>query len=633
MKRENQKCNFAKEFKKGYYDNYNQGKPIKRPKLYTALLIVDLVFLLVGAFLYILYTLELALSETWLWWGIGICLASCGIGYLLDSRFFFKSYKSKLYEKRVKAIDATFGEKWNPKDLYCRERCIELFKRDYCKSFGYRFSKIVNKTVATLFIILFSIISYICSNRPELIESRWSKYVGIVVIVVEILGTYIPKVEEKLSGDYLYDRVCKDYKYYLVEQCVYGRTQGSSCDKEQESTLDVYKKITNRIKEALQFLSFAFYPRTTLIACAVISVIVIVILGIAMAFTPQDSGSYNMVYALTTGAIASFFVTFIVEMSNNYRHNKLAWYELQDYYSAVMKYESYKQIMMQQTPHQRAEKKAYDKFVAAGGVEDKKAPKDIIQITWERLPDLISILRRTYNDRKEFLSDAEIEELQIIFSYYEQIQFAIRERVMMSSMLYDALNHPDEEYLKSIYPADIIKNMPDWIRHHLSSEESQKACDRYADAILADSFLLSEFMKNYDISQNGLDRYQDEIDRMEEAEADEPEDIDYDEVDFSEPDDEETFRVQNEEFDRQMELEQRPFVSWQLSQCCLDIAESLDVLEKSIRKKPYYGMMMKHYHDCAREPLDDTISMLSYEREKRRLDKKLERQRTADNAK
>lgn len=128
-------------------------------------------------------------------------------------------------------------------------------------------------------------------------------------------------------------------------------------------------KMKYRIKEAMQFLFFAFYPRTTL----------------------------------------------VVEMSNNYRHNKLAWYELQDYYSAVMKYESYKQIMMQQTQHQRAEKKAYDEFVAAGGVEDKKAPKDTIQITWERLPDLISILRRIYNDKKEFLSDAEIEELKFIF--------------------------------------------------------------------------------------------------------------------------------------------------------------------------------------------------------------------------
>ena len=383
----------------------------------------------------------------------------------------------------------------------------------------------------------------------------------------------------------------------------------------------------------MQFLTFAFYPRTTLIACAVISVIVIVILGIVMAFTPQDSGSYNMVYALTTGAIASFFVTFVVEMSNNYRHNKLAWYELQDYYLAVMKYEGDKQIMMQQTPHQRAEKKAYDEFVAAGGIEDKKAPKDVIQITWKQLPDLIPVLRQTLDEKKEFLSDAENEELLVLFSAYKQIQFAIRERVMMSPMLYDALNHPDEEYLKSIYPADIIKNMPDWIRHHLSSEESQKACDQYADSILADSFLLSKFMENYDISQKGLDSYRDEIDRMEETEADDPEDIDYDEVDFSEPDEEEIFRAQNEEFDRQMELEKRPFVSWQLSQCCLDIAESLDLLEKSIRKKPYYGMMMKHYHNCAKAPLDDTISILSYESEKRRLDKKLEKQRTEDNEK
>ena len=142
-----------------------------------------------------------------------------------------------------------------------------------------------------------------------------------------------------------------------------------------------------------------------------------------------------------------------------------------------------------------------------------------------------------------------------------------------------------------------------------------------------DSFLLSEFMKNYDISQNGIDRYQDEVDRMEETEADEPEDIDYDEVDFSKPDDEEIFRAQNEEFDRNMEFEQRPFVSWQLSQCCLDIAESLDVLGKSIRKKPYYGMMMKHYNNCAKAPLADTISVLSYESEKQRLDKKLEEQK------
>lgn len=34
-------------------------------------------------------------------------------------------------------------------------------------------------------------------------------------------------------------------------------------------------KIRYRIKEALQFLTFAFYPKITLIACAVFSVIVV----------------------------------------------------------------------------------------------------------------------------------------------------------------------------------------------------------------------------------------------------------------------------------------------------------------------------------------------------------------------
>lgn len=70
-----------------------------------------------------------------------------------------------------------------------------------------------------------------------------------------------------------------------------------------------------------------------------------------------------------------------MELANNYRHNKLAWYELQEYYLTIMNYESYKQIMMQRTPHQRAENKAYEEFVAAGGIEEKEAPKDIIQIT------------------------------------------------------------------------------------------------------------------------------------------------------------------------------------------------------------------------------------------------------------
>lgn len=41
-------------------------------------------------------------------------------------------------------------------------------------------------------------------------------------------------------------------------------------------------KLKIRMKEARQFWAFAFYPKTTLIACTIFSAIVIAILGIAM---------------------------------------------------------------------------------------------------------------------------------------------------------------------------------------------------------------------------------------------------------------------------------------------------------------------------------------------------------------
>lgn len=386
-------------------------------------------------------------------------------------------------------------------------------------------------------------------------------------------------------------------------------------------------RLKNRLNEALRFLSFAFYPKTTLIACVIFSASVITILGVAMALVPEWSGFYNIVFALTTGAIASFFVSFVIELSNNYRHNKLAWYELKEYYSTVMDYESHKQVMMKLTPHQRAEKKAHEEFVAAGGIEEideYDQPKDIIQITWERLPNMMPIFKQTLNDKKQFLSDIEIDELESIISEYKQIQSFIHRRILMSPMYYDVLNHPDENYLASIYPNDILKNMSAWIRKSLSSTESQKACERYVEVILSDFTLLSQYMENYEISQKGIDAYKDELDKAE-AEV-EPEDIDYYDVDFSEPEDEGTFKRQNEIIDQQMEQEERPFTSWVISESCQNIAESIDVLEQSIMKKPYYGMMIKYFSNSVNEPIDDIVSISTYEYEKRRLDKKLKKQ-------
>lgn len=380
-----------------------------------------------------------------------------------------------------------------------------------------------------------------------------------------------------------------------------------------------------RLKESLQFIAFAFYPKTTLIACVVFSVIVIAILGVVMALIPNDSGWYNLIFALTTGAAGSFFVSFVVEMANNYRHNKLAWHELQDYFSVVTDYESMKQVLMQHNPSQRAEKKAHEEFVAAGGMEEldeEDQPKDLIQVTWEQIPKIIPVFRKTFDEKKAYLSDSEIIELKNIMADFREIRSEIKTLIMLSPLLHNVLNHPDEEILSNQYSKNVLADMPDWIRKHIASNESQLAMERMIDAILEDDFLLTYFMKDYDISQHGLDSYQSPFDE----EDYEPEEVDEDEYDFSEPEDEEDFKALHNAQGRMLIEENRSFVSWHISQCCSNIAESIDILERAILKQPYYSMHLEFDRGAEKAPLDSPISTIMYEHEKRRLEKILKKQ-------
>ena len=387
-----------------------------------------------------------------------------------------------------------------------------------------------------------------------------------------------------------------------------------------------------RIKEALQFLAFAFYPKVTWIVCIFLSLVFLAGLGVVMAEIPRDSDWYMLLFALTTGGVASSVVSCIVELTINYRHNKLAWHELQDYYSIVADYESMKQVLMHYTPMQRAEKKAHDEFVAAGGAEELDAedqPVDLIQATWQQIPEIIPILKKTLENKKAFLSDDEIIELKIMMSEFNQIRSNVKMLVMMSPVLYNVLNHPDEEILASSYSRNVLSDMPDWIRKRLASNESEASMERLVDSILADQSLLTQFMKDYDISQHTLDSYHSLFDdEDEEYDLSEPEDEEgEEEYDFSEPEDEEEFKAQCDAQNKMLVEENKASLSWVISQCCYNIAESIDVLEQAILKQPYYSMWLKYYRDAKEKPLDDPMSSSAYEREKKRLDKLLEKQK------
>lgn len=408
-------------------------------------------------------------------------------------------------------------------------------------------------------------------------------------------------------------------------------------------------RLRYRIKNALQFIAFAFYPKTTLIACTVFFLLVIAALIAAMIIVPSDSAFYNVVFALTTGASGSFFVSIIVELSGNYRNNKLAWQELQEYYSIVIDYEGMKQVLLGHTASQRDEKKARDEFIDAifktGEIPEmtdeimdelkdiaEDQPKDLIEATWEQLPKIIPVLRKTFEDKKAFLNDDEILAIRCILDDYDQIRHEVVELLMMSPVLYDTLNTPDEGFLN--YPKTILDNIPAWLKKHLASNVGQNAMERFVDSVMSDQFAVSQFLNDYEISVKGLTNYHSSYDddenvedidlqRDEAAEEDIKEDEDYD---FYEPETPEEHRASVMESDKRLIEENRSFVSWHISNCCLNIAKSIDDLEKNILKKPYYGFHLKYDREAVKHNLDDPMTDISYQAEKKRMENVLKRQ-------
>ena len=94
-------------------------------------------------------------------------------------------------------------------------------------------------------------------------------------------------------------------------------------------------------KDFFLYLLLAFRPVTTLVCCIIFVITVSIPCVVLMSKSPHDSTVYNVSFALLTGIIASGFVSLIVEMANNYRHNHQRLLVLHEYLFAVAKYEKY----------------------------------------------------------------------------------------------------------------------------------------------------------------------------------------------------------------------------------------------------------------------------------------------------
>lgn len=58
------------------------------------------------------------------------------------------------------------------------------------------------------------------------------------------------------------------------------------------------------------------------------------------------------------------------------------------------------------------------------------------------------------------------------------------------------------------------------------------------------------------------------------------------------------------------------------------MAESIDTLERAILKQPYFSLHLEFVRSAEKASLDDPISSITYESEKKRLEKLLKKQET-----
>ena len=146
-------------------------------------------------------------------------------------------------------------------------------------------------------------------------------------------------------------------------------------------------------KDRLLYITLAFRPVTPLIVCILIILAVSIPYVVLMLKLPNNSAIYNVAFALLTGIIASGFVSLLIEMSNNYRHNYQRLLVLHEYLWSVVKYEDYVQWCF----HGRKDDDCPGKLTARN------------MAVSEMVLEVGPIVESAYKNGKEFMSLEEIK--------------------------------------------------------------------------------------------------------------------------------------------------------------------------------------------------------------------------------
>lgn len=302
-------------------------------------------------------------------------------------------------------------------------------------------------------------------------------------------------------------------------------------------------------------IRYLFHPFFNIGCCIVCVIVLDFILGIPMFFIRSNTTMYDILFALVTGVTASFGVSICMEISNNYRQNKRRSLELEEYFGVFWDFETTKKIKMGDSEFIGRDKKVHDELLV----------RDEVQATWEQLPKIMPVFTKTLNEKREFLEYKELNTLKSIHSEFEMIQ-RILKTYLLPGMLDAKILDKDEEFSNSWIPKNLKDNLSEEYMKQLCNIEFDQAFQKVVDKIFANETILSVALENeIFIGEKYLKLQEEDI-----------------------------FVEHIEECDEEkLEAHERMVYSRLLSQCCKNILDEIEELEKIARKEPIVGYMLK----------------------------------------
>lgn len=217
---------------------------------------------------------------------------------------------------------------------------------------------------------------------------------------------------------------------------------------------------------------------------------------------------YDVLLAILTGFTASAAVAIFIEMANNYQCNEKRWLQMAPLFNALTNYEQELQIWTKDFDSSRAtidfQRRLHSELVREGSETQEKADTalkkiekaeelfgddllekcDRVEAVFEKLPELIPLLRDAYTNHSDLFRRPELESMALVLSDHHSICRTVKHVLMSQSGMKFGRNRGEEEQILSWLSPSVLRELDDGLITSLAIQAWEKQLEQLAETLV-----------------------------------------------------------------------------------------------------------------------------------------------------